>query len=63
MRVGDSWEANLTLTSGTPALRRTLSASARLAQRAEEQHALERWAARTRDRREAHDRVDRWLKR
>ena len=28
MRVGDSWEANLTLTSATSPLRRTLSASA-----------------------------------
>jgi hypothetical protein len=63
MRVGESWTANLTLTSTTSPLRRTLSASDDLARWAAEQHALEHWAARTRDRREAHERVERWLRR
>jgi len=63
MRVGESWESNLTLTPTTSPLRRALSASAELAHWVDEQHALERWAVRTRDRREAHDRVDRWLRR
>jgi hypothetical protein len=63
MRVGDSWTANLTLTSATSPPRHALSASADLAKWAQERHALQRWAARNRDRREAHDRVDRWLNR
>jgi len=63
MRVGESWDANLTLTPTTSPLRHALSASAEMARRVEEQHALQNWAARTRDRREAHDRVDRWLRR
>jgi len=63
MRAGESWEANLTLTPMDSSPRHALSASAETARRAEERHALEHWAARTRDRREAHDRVDRWLRR
>ena len=63
MRVGESWAANLTLTSTPSPMRHALSASAELAQWTVEQHAFEQWAARAQDRREAHDRVDRWLKR
>ena len=63
MRVGDSWTANLTLTSSTSPLRHALSASDELGQWALEQHALQHWAARARDRREAHDQVERWLRR
>ena len=63
MRVGDSWDANLTLASTVPPSRHALSVSADMGRWIDEQHALKRWADRARDRREAHDRVDRWLKR
>jgi hypothetical protein len=63
MRVGDSWTANLALASTTSPLRHALSASDELRQWALEQHAFQHWAARARDRREAHDQVERWLRR
>jgi hypothetical protein len=63
MRVGDTWAANLVLAPAGSPRRQALSASDELARWAAQQHALEHWATRTRDRREGHDRVDRWLKR
>ena len=63
MRVDDTWEANLALPSTPSPQRRTPSASADLRRWAEEQHALAHWAVLDRDRRAAHDQVDRWLRR